>query len=65
MLYGLRWVCRTLSDLIRKREPDSTELDRNIMLDTVHEWWLPSIFSADRPFAGYQYHHSDQSDEET
>jgi Ras GTPase-activating-like protein IQGAP2/3 len=49
MPYGLRWVCRTLSDLIRKREPESTELDRNIMLGTLlyTKWWLPSIFSAD------------------
>ena len=49
MPYGLRWVCRVLSDLIRKQEPESTEMDRNIMLGTLlfTKWWLPSIFSAD------------------
>ena len=37
MPYGLCWVCRTLSDLIRKRE-----LDRNIMLGYVYEGCLLS-----------------------
>ena len=63
MPYGLRWVCRTLSDLIRKWEPDSTELDRNIMLGTVYE--VVAAFYLQCRRKRPQYHHSDQSDEET
>jgi len=56
MPYGLRWVCRTLSDLIRKREPDSTELDRNIMLGTVYE--VVAAFYLQCRRKRPHYHHS-------
>lgn len=34
MPYGVRWVCKTMNDLIIERFPDVSELDRNSMLGT-------------------------------
>jgi len=49
MPYGLRWVCRTLSDVLGETSTDSTELERNTMLGTFlfMKWWMPAIMRAD------------------
>lgn len=49
MPYGLRWVCRTLSDVLKETTPESTEMERNIMLGTFlfMKWWIPAIMRAD------------------
>ena len=48
MPYGLRWICKTLSDLIYTQNPDISIFDRNSMIGTLlfYKWWLPSILSA-------------------
>ena len=49
MPYGLRWVCKTLSDVLKETSPDSSEHDRNVMLGTFlfMKWWIPAIIRAD------------------
>lgn len=49
MPYGLRWVCRTLSDVLLETSAEATELERNIMLGTFlfMKWWMPAIMRAD------------------
>jgi hypothetical protein len=34
MPYGLRWICKTMNDLIIERVPEISERDRNGMLGT-------------------------------
>jgi hypothetical protein len=49
MPYGLRWICKTLSELIFQTNPNISRVEHNNMLATFlfYKWWLPSILSAD------------------
>ena len=43
---GVRWVCRTLSELCKGKETEDT---RNVMLGTFlfSKWWIPAIMKAE------------------
>jgi hypothetical protein len=49
MPYGLRWICKILSELIYQTHPNISIVERNNMLATFlfYKWWLPCILSAD------------------
>lgn len=55
---GVRWVCRTLSELCKGKETEDT---RNVMLGTFlfSKWWIPAIMKAEEngllPDANYSF----------